>query len=412
MPPQQKPAIVFLTEGERDPYGYGDRYRTLGRSLSFRYAVDSVHSLSNHLPQGSTLVVTSLAATMDAGDVDALRRHRARGGGVLVMLPGGAAPSAALQQYLGTCGIQDTRTDLVVSSFYTQGLYHPTHVLLESSSFSCASLTTKVEKLRGQGSSPISYVYPRGATFAVDPSVASVVLTSGEGAFPASQPVLACQEIGGQQEGGRLAVLGSGDMFTNEFIGMRENRFLADALFSWCARRSDSFNAAASARSAEPGELLSVPDTATTSKNLRACLHAPDPLPDDFRDMVETPAPADASALPAVSALYEKMGFSRAEPTLKLVNPSFEKPTPPLIPAVHAPVLPDPPGTPMLELYDLDVELATDDVRLDRLALKCTKDDTELFVNEAGELFGIQGGPKDILYKCLLTVIEAKRSMN
>jgi len=349
---------------------------------------------------------------MDPGDVDALRRHRARGGGVLIMLPTGTTPSSALKEYLDSCGVQDIRSDVVIAGCYTPGLYHPSHVLLGPSSFSCASLTTKVEKLRGKEGSSVSYVYPRGSTFSVDPSVAAVVLTSGEGAFPASQPVLVCQDRDSQHGTGRLALLGSADMFTNEFIGMKENRFLADALFSWCAGKQDSFNAGTSTRSADSGDVLSVPDTATTAKNLRACLHAPDPLPDDFRDMLETPAPSETSALPAVSALYERMGFNRAEPTLKLVNPSFEKPTPPLIPAVHAPVLPDPPGTPMIELYDLDIELATDDVRLDRLALKCTKDDAELFVREAGELFGIQGGPKDILYKCLLTIIETKRSTN
>lgn len=103
------------------------------------------------------------------------------------------------------------------------------------------------------------------------------------------------------------------------------------------------------------------------------------------------------------------MNFPKNEPILKLIKPSFERPTPPLVPAVHAPQLPEPPGLPMLELYDLDTELASDQTRLTRLAMKCTNADLESFIEQAGELFNIQGDCKDILFHVLKTAVQFKK---
>ena len=78
--------------------------------------------------------------------------------------------------------------------------------------------------------------------------------------------------------------------------------------------------------------------------------------------------------------MYEKMGFPKNEPILRLIKPSFERPTPPLVPAVHTPQLPEAPGAPMLELFDLDTELASDVTRLTRLALKHKPEELDLFI--------------------------------
>lgn len=93
------------------------------------------------------------------------------------------------------------------------------------------------------------------------------------------------------------------------------------------------------------------------------------------------------------------MGFPKSEPILRLIKPSFERPTPPLVPAVHAPQLPEPPGCPQLELFDLDTELASDITRLTRLALmhKGTEE-LDVFVKRAGEIFGMTGNSKEILF--------------
>lgn len=91
------------------------------------------------------------------------------------------------------------------------------------------------------------------------------------------------------------------------------------------------------------------------------------------------------------------MGFPKQEPILRLIKPSFERPTPPLVPAVHAPMLPEPPGCPQLELFDLDTELASDVTRLSRLALMYKNADLDVFVKRAGEIFGLTGSSKQIL---------------
>ena len=108
--------------------------------------------------------------------------------------------------------------------------------------------------------------------------------------------------------------------------------------------------------------------------------------------------------------MFERMGFNSSEPILKLIKPSFERPTPPLVPAVHAPQLPEPPGAPELELFDLDTELASDVTKLTRLAAVYNGSaDLDAFVLRAGEIFKLSGSPKEILHQVLKAAVSFKK---
>merc|ERR1711964_394750 len=73
---------------------------------------------------------------------------------------------------------------------------------------------------------------------------------------------------------------------------------------------------------------------------------------------------------------------------LTLVPPQFETPMPKLQPAVFAPSLNEP-APPALDLFDLDEHFASGRVRLAQLTNKCSDQDLEYYIREAGDILGV-----------------------
>lgn len=389
----------------------------LANAFPGRLSIEVTSSLAKPLSNHALLIISTGLESLNQTDVAAIKNHRRSGGPVLIMIVDATKThfSEHAEKMLNELGISNIKTDPVISSVYTPGLYHPTHLLLTASSFACSSLLTKLEKMRSSTESQeISLVYPNGTSFTVNPNLATVVLSSGDSAFPPNQPIAAALREDNAKKLGRCMVIGTSKMLADGFLTKFDNRFFFELLLQYLLRHPEAPSLTSATNMNESllgGGEEYMPDTQTVALNMRACLHAPDALPDDFTDLLDTVPSANPSILPQVSALYEKMGFSRSEPTLKLVNPSFEKPTPPLIPAVHFPVLPDPPGAPLLELFDLDIELASEQTRLNKLASKCTNDDVEFFIRQAGDLLNITGSPKEILYHVFVSTVNFKRGM-
>ncbi|TNJ30565.1 IFT complex B [Giardia muris] len=390
--------------------------RGLTTAFAGRLFIEVITSLTRRISPSAVLVISSTLHCLSAGDVQAIKQHRNAGGPVLVMIPEASGPQLSepalglLREY----GVASVCRDPVISSVYTPGLYHPTHLLLSAASFVSSQLLTKIEKAKGGATaSDVFLVYPNGCSFTVS-SAAVPILSSGDGGYPSNQPVAVVhREHPNSPSYGRCVILGTAQMCSPAFISKFDNRHLFEVLLQYLDRNADApvFSQAATATDSliGGGDEVFIPDTQTAALNMRTCLHAPDPLPEDFTRLLDTVATANPNVLPQVSALYERMGFSRSEPTLKLVNPNFEKPTPPLIPAVHFPVLPDPPGEPLLELFDLDTELASEQARLNKLAHKCDDEDVDLFVQQAGELVNLTGSPKEILFQILSATIRFKK---
>merc|ERR1711976_330074 len=90
--------------------------------------------------------------------------------------------------------------------------------------------------------------------------------------------------------------------------------------------------------------------------------------------------------VPEAIQLYKQLGVKH-EP-LTLIPPQFETPMPPLQPAVFPPVLREPPP-PALDLFDLDEQFASERVRLAQLTNKCTDDDLDFYIRQAGEILSV-----------------------
>jgi len=213
-----------------------------------------------------------------------------------------------------------------------------------------------------------------------------------------------------------LAVIGSADIFSDENIGKEDNAILLSALIRYITSNTPTRLDPIDGEMAECTPQVELPDVASLAERLRGCLQEPDPIPSDFLRMFDTSLYGFSSNhLPDVAKLYKEMEVQLE--TLKLIPPQFVVPLPPLQPAVFPPALRELPA-PSLELFDLDAEFASTELRLAQLANKCDnmQDDLEYFVQEAGEIVGIgealSGGgldSKKVLQHLLLAVLTARK---
>jgi intraflagellar transport protein 52 len=301
----------------------------------------------------------------------------------------------------------------------------------------------------------VEFIYPRGASVVIS-KPAIPLLTSGFVSYPVNKTICAVFQapVSTTQQrsfssssaatitantspginGGRVAVLGSSDMFSDEFISKECNGAIADALFRWFLQSSTSLkenennsNIALNdektsidtylsniipAESTNTSSIISkrkqdemtgkasnnvdedstkhihiVPDTTSLAERLRGCLQESEPLPRDFTKLFDLKLYGFSPLMTTEAvALFNKLGVKH-EP-LTLIPPQFECPLPPLRPAVFPPQMREP-LPPALELFDLDEHFASEKARLAQLTNKCGDEDLEYYVRECGHILGV-----------------------
>merc|ERR1712031_53161 len=121
--------------------------------------------------------------------------------------------------------------------------------------------------------------------------------------------------------------------------------------------------------------------------NLKSCLQENEQLPRDFTQLFDdTLFKFSMELVPEAVNLYGQLEVKH-EP-LTLIPPQFETPMPQLQPAVYPPCLREPPP-PALDLFDLDEQFASERVRLAQLTNKCTDEDLDFYIRQAGEILGV-----------------------
>lgn len=229
----------------------------------------------------------------------------------------------------------------------------------------------------------LSVVYPFGATLNVQ-KPAIPILSSGSVSYPLNRPVAAfsIDPVGY----GKVAVLGSILMFSDQYIDKEENGKFLDVIIQWLTTDKIELNSI-DANEPDIADYHYLPETIQLSNTLKSCLQESDEIPKDFTTMFDTRLfKLDTSLIPEAIKLYDSIHLKH-EP-LTLIQPQFETPLPPLQPAVFAPVLKDLPP-PALDLFDLDENFASERVRLAQLTNKCTDDDLEYYIWECGKILGV-----------------------
>lgn len=232
--------------------------------------------------------------------------------------------------------------------------------------------------MRGEDKSQGSLVFPEGCTLNVS-APAVCLRTTGIACYPFRRPVIAFS-------GGKLCVVGSSQIFSDDWIEVESNRALLEQLLDelmvndgHCVRKGVEFS-----------DYRFLCNTHALASGPMACL-----------DVDEDEAPPESLArfdlFDAGLSLGEELGLIREKLGIPLetrnqpciIRPKFSLLKINKVYAVHPPSLYPLLKQPELPLLDLDEMLTAPEVRLNRLANKCSGDsdeELEYFLVEAAKI--------------------------
>jgi intraflagellar transport protein 52 len=401
---QQKVVMFDMSKKEYgNPQGC---YKKLYRKLKgeFKTIINKDLITLEKLKEAQLVVFPGPKEMFSSDEFTAIKNYIAAGGSVLFMLgEGGESKSNTNINYLlEEFGIM-VNNDAVVRTTYYKYL-HPKEAFISNGILCedvvrCAKGEKKQDKENDKGFAlnitreegetvvkdhgGLDFVFPYGASLNVQ-KPAVPILSSGPISYPLNRPIAAVCHKPGQ---GRLGVLGSVKMLDDEFFDVEKNKALMDVVFKWLMHANDCQLFFKYGEEPELTEYHHVPNTQGLAMNLKSCLQESEALPRDFTQLFdETLFKFSMELVPEAIQLYKQLGVKH-EP-LTLIPPQFETPMPPLQPAVFPPVLREP-LPPALDLFDLDEQFASERVRLAQLTNKCTDNDLEFYIRQAGEILGV-----------------------
>ncbi|KAI3387442.1 hypothetical protein SNEBB_004348 [Seison nebaliae] len=230
----------------------------------------------------------------------------------------------------------------------------------------------------------VRFVYPYGSTL-VCQNPAATILSSGSVCYPLSQPICAVHGYD-DKSSGKLVVLGSTKMLSDQYIDKEENKKILDFIINFLLGKIDLNEM--DANDPNIGEYVYIPDIAYLSETVKTCLQDTDQIPRDFTKLFDHKLfTLNTSLVPTVIECYKDLHVEHTP--LTLIPPEFETPQMDLQLATFPPQFRDLPG-PSLDLFDLDEQFSSEKTRLAVLTNRSKKEKSlEHFIREAGEMMGI-----------------------
>ncbi|XP_032760794.1 intraflagellar transport protein 52 homolog isoform X1 [Rattus rattus] len=391
-------STILFNAYKKEVFTTNTGYKSLQKRLRSNWKIQSLKDeITSEKLIGVKLWITAgPREKFTAAEFEVLKKYLDSGGDILVMLGEGGESrfDTNINFLLEEYGIM-VNNDAVVRNVYYK-YFHPKEALVSDGvlnreiSRAAGKAVPGVidEENSGNNAQALTFVYPYGATLSVmKPAVA--VLSTGSVCFPLNRPILAFYHSKNQGFG-KLAVLGSCHMFSDQYLDKEENSKIMISDYTM------------------------VPDTATLSEQLRVCLQEGDENPRDFTTLFDLSIyQLDTTCLPKVIKAHEELNVKH-EP-LQLVQPQFEMPLPALQPAVFPPSFRELPPPP-LELFDLDETFSSEKARLAQITNKCTDEDLEFYVRKCGDILGVtsklpkdQQDAKHILEHIFFQVVEFKK---
>ncbi|XP_064420508.1 intraflagellar transport protein 52 homolog isoform X1 [Latimeria chalumnae] len=415
----QRNTIVF-NASKKELFTVNSGYKSMQKRLRTNWKIQSFKDeITEEKLTGVKLWITAgPREKFTAAEFEALKKYLEGGGDILVMLGEGGESKydTNINFLLEEYGIMVNNDAVVRNAYYKY--FQPKEALISNGVLNreisrAAGKTVPGiidEDSSGNNSQALSFVYPFGATLNVmKPAVA--ILSTGSVCFPLNRPILAFYQS--KNQGGKLAVLGSCHMFSDQYLDKEENSKIMDVVIQWLTTNDILLNQI-DAEDPEISDYTMLPDVAKLSERLRVCLQEGDENPRDFTTLFDMAMfKLDTTALPKVIKAYEQLNVKH-EP-LQLIQPQFETPLPILQPAVFPPTFREL-SPPTLDLFDLDEIFSSEKVRLAQLTNKCSDDDLEFYIRKCGDILGVTNKlPKDgrdakhILEYIFFQVVEFKK---
>ena len=402
---RQKKIVLFdlsKNETHHPATNFKKLYRRL-RSKSLKVQTNKEHLKIDKLRECDLLILGSPRELFSEDEFEALRIFLTEGGSISLF--GGSETN--VNNFLEDFGLS-VESDAVIRTVYNK-YFHPRQVLITDGvlhpdinerKFFLDDIAKRQNhlKLGRSDSSPpatkeknksLRFVYPEGVTVSVQ-QPSTTILSTGQNSFPINRPIAGVWKAESSR-GGRILLMGSVDIFGDDWIDKEENALLSEILFHFLLRDDANKIQFDKVRADESSSLelkRCLPDTESLAERLKPCLLEGTPLPQDYCKIVDDrPFKYDSNLIPDVVNLYEVLHVPKGP--LTLIKPEFVRPTPKLQIATFLPRMRELPS-PALELFDLDDHFASEYVRLAKLTSKCTDDDdAEYYVKEAGEILGI-----------------------
>nr|XP_030699406.1 intraflagellar transport protein 52 homolog isoform X2 [Globicephala melas] len=389
-------STILFNAYKKEVFTTSNGYKSMQKRLRSNWKIQSLKDeITSEKLTGVKLWITAgPREKFTAAEFEVLKKYLDGGGDILVMLGEGGESrfDTNINFLLEEYGIM-VNNDAVVRNVYYK-YFHPKEALVSNGVLNRA----------------LTFVYPFGATLSVmKPAVA--VLSTGSVCFPLNRPILAFYHS--KNQGGKLAVLGSCHMFSDQYLDKEENSKIMDVVFQWLTTGDIHLNQI-DAEDPEISDYMMLPDTAALSERLRVCLQEGDENPRDFTTLFDLSIyQLDTTSLPKVIKAHEQLNVKH-EP-LQLIQPQFETPLPALQPAVFPPSFREL-SPPPLELFDLDETFSSEKARLAQITNKCTEEDLEFYIRKCGDILGVtnklpkdQQDAKHILEHIFFQVVEFKK---
>ncbi|KAJ1422136.1 hypothetical protein B484DRAFT_452508 [Ochromonadaceae sp. CCMP2298] len=432
-----KKNIVF-NASKKETHHPNSGFKKLFRRLRSNYKVSTnKDELSvDRLSEAQLVVFGGPREPFSAAEFNELKSWLNNGGRALVMLgDGGEKQSGCNINYLLEEFGMSVNSDSVTRSVFYKYL-HPKEVFIaegtlvpdvirkkntvsmgNKKSVVPTSATSRTDDPKAK-TDKLVFVYPYGASLNVQ-RPAIPILSSGSISYPMNRPVTAMWEAetvsGAGAQRGRLLVVGSVEMFGDDWLDKEENGKLCDLLFSWLLNEVE-LDMTSDRQDADLSDYSPVPNVEGLSQSLKPCLQGMDDLPRDFTKLFDMNMfRFDTDLIPQTRKVYEQLGVPH-EP-LTLIPPQFECPLPKLSAATFPPAMREP-APPALDQFDLDEHFAKEGLRLAQLTNKCTsgEEDMEYYIAESGEILGViqdlpfgERSAKHILFHIFNQIVDFKK---
>jgi len=372
------------------------------------------------LSGGRILILAGPREKFKATEFEAVKQFIGKGGNVLVMMSEGgeSALKTNINFFLEEFGIMVNPDAVVRTSYYKYFL--PKEALVPNGVLNREINQAAGKKIPGssslsasevsQGQECLSFVYPFGATLTVDKRAISV-LSTGSVCFPLNRPI--CAFHSSKNTKGKLVVLGSAHIFSDQYIDKEENNKVQEVLLRWLTTDDFHLNNI-DAEDPEISDYFFIPDSTKLGESLRVSLQEGDEIPRDYSQMFhENIYSVDTNYVPSVIRAFDELKVKHEQ--LQLITPQFETPLPPLQPAVFPPQFREL-SPPALDLFDLDDAFSSEKSRLAQITNKCSDEDLEYYVRECGDILGVSNklapesrDAKHILEYVFAQVVEFKK---
>jgi len=417
----EKPKTILVSGSKNELFHLGAGLKNIARRLRSSWKVHPLKDeiSENALAQASLAIFMGPREKFTKTEFDVMTDYVNNGGALLLSLGDGgeSKQNTNINFLLEEFGIMINPDSVIRTSYYKY--FHPKEAYIGNGVLNREINKAAGKEVPGGGDydnensigKHITFVYPYGATlYVVKPSVP--VLSSGTTSLPINRPICAFHSA---PKGGKLCVIGSSHIFSDQFIDKEENGKLFDVIIDFLTTDKVQLNNI-DAEDPEVTDYHCIPDTPKMADKLKSCLQEGDEVPRDFNKLFEHSVyKLDNSLVPKVIRSYQALQMKH-EP-LSLIQPNFETPLPPLQPGVFPPVFRELPG-PALDLFDLDEQFASNKTKLSQITNKCTDDDLEYYVRECGQILGITSdivGTRDakhILEHIFFQLVEYKKVNN